>query len=62
MPEREKFPIEEQVSGIEPCAARSGSIIQGESTEVVQETNKHGTNDVTGALTESLVSPNFSPS
>ena len=64
MPERAKFPIEEQVGDIEPCVAGSGfgSITQGESTEVAQETDKHKTNDVTGALTESLVSPNFSPS
>nr|POF11779.1 hypothetical protein CFP56_74437 [Quercus suber] len=54
MPKMAKRPIEVQGGEFEPCDAGFGSINQGESSEVVQESDKNGTNDVTGALTKSL--------
>lgn len=60
-PEMEKLPIEKQAGDIETCAVGFMSINQGEFSEVVQKIDKQGPNDVTGALTKSLVSPNFSP-
>ena len=56
-----KLPIEKQMGDIESCASWFMSINQGELSEVVQKIDKQGLNDVTDALMESLVSPNFSP-
>nr|POE72535.1 hypothetical protein CFP56_33852 [Quercus suber] len=57
MPKMAKRPIEVQVDELEPCDAGFGSINQGEPSKVVQESDKNGTNDVTGALTKSLDTP-----
>ena len=43
------------------CATGFGSINQGEFSEAIQGVDKQGTNEVTRALTKSLVSPIFSP-
>nr|POE50547.1 hypothetical protein CFP56_00011 [Quercus suber] len=54
MPEMAKRLIEVQGGEFELCDAGFGSINQGELSEVVQESDKNGTNDVIEALTKSL--------